>query len=69
MKIHGKISGFNEMVCERLVCGINDLRIQRHLLQEPDLTYKKAFELPQGIDLAARDIADPQKQSLFLSTV
>ena len=57
------------MVCERLVCGINDLRIQRHLLQEPDLTYKKAFELPQGIDLAARDIADPQKQSLFLSTV
>ena len=29
----------------RLVCGINDSRIQRRLLSEPNLTFQKAFDL------------------------
>jgi hypothetical protein len=40
----------NEMVRDRLVCGINDLRIQNRLLQEPqDLTFQKALEIAQSI--------------------
>ena len=35
----------NDMLCDRLVCGINDSRIQRRLLAEPELNYKKAYEL------------------------
>ena len=43
--------------------GINDNHIQRRLLQETDLTYKKAFEIAQAmeVDLAALDINDLQK--------
>ena len=43
--------GFNDentlkrMLCDRLVCGINDSSMQRHLLAEPDLDYDKAFKL------------------------
>ena len=41
-----------EMIRDQLVCGINDSHIQRRLLAEPDLTYKKAFDLAQAtIDL------------------
>ena len=36
-----------EMVRDRLVCGIQDDRLQRRLLAEPKLTYDKAFELAQ----------------------
>ena len=40
------------MIRDRLVCGINNARIQRRLLQEPDLTYKSAFEKAQAMDAA-----------------
>ena len=52
------------MVPDRLVCGINDLHIQRRLLQELDLTYKRAFETVQAMEVASRDIHDLQKQSI-----
>ena len=43
---HCKFAGILEdMLCDSLVCGINDSHIQRHLLAEPDLTYKKVYEL------------------------
>ena len=32
----------NDMLRDRLVCGINDSGVQRRLLSEPDLTYRKA---------------------------
>ena len=35
----------NDMLRDRLVCGINDQRIQRRLLVESDLTLAKAMEL------------------------
>ena len=35
------------MPCDRLVCGIHDVRVQRRLLAEPDLTFKKAYDLDQ----------------------
>ena len=33
------------VLCDRLVCGIQDARIQQWLLEEPDLTFRQAFNL------------------------
>ena len=38
-------TALNDMLWDRLVCGIVDQRIQRRLLAEPDLTFAKALEL------------------------
>ena len=53
----------NEMVRDRLVCGVNDIRIQNRLLQESKLTYDKAFELAQSVEAAAKNAADLLKGS------
>ena len=45
----------NEMLRDRLVCGINDSRIQRRLLSEPELTPKKGFELAQALETVDKD--------------
>ena len=37
---------------DRLVCGINDDSIQKRLLGESNLTYKKAVELARGLETA-----------------
>ena len=41
-----------DMLRERLVCGINDKRVQRRLLVEPGLTFAKALELAQAAETA-----------------
>ena len=51
------------MIRDRLVCGINDTRIQRRLLQEPNLTYKCAFETAQAMEVAAKDFQDITQRS------
>ena len=38
------------MLRDRLVCGINDPRIQRRLLAEPTLSYVKALELAHATE-------------------
>ena len=43
------------VLCNRLVCGIQDSRIQQRLLAKPDLTFGKAFELAQALESADRD--------------
>ena len=59
---------FSEILCrtcyaiDRLVCGSNDGRIQRRLLSESDLTYKRAFDLAQAIGSAERNAHDLQRQ-------
>ena len=40
------------MLRDRLVCGINDQRVQRRLLAEPKLTFDKALELAQAAETA-----------------
>ena len=45
-----------EMLRDRLVCGINDKKIQRRLLAERDLTLKKAEEIALGEELAAKHV-------------
>ncbi len=47
------------MLRDRLVCGINDSRIQRRLLAEPDLDYK-AYELALALEAADKSAQDLQ---------
>ena len=44
-----------EMLRDRLVCGVNHQGIQRRLLSEGDLTYKDALALAQSIECAESD--------------
>ena len=49
------------MLRDRLVCGINDSRIQRRLLAEPDLKFAKALELAQAMETADQNVQELQK--------
>ena len=42
----------DEMLRDRVVCGIANARLQQCLLAEPDLTLKKAVELAQAQEMA-----------------
>lgn len=46
------------MLRDRLVCGINDDRIQRRLLSDDGLTFDKALKFAQAMEAANRDIVD-----------
>ena len=50
----------DDMLRDRLVCGIRDSRVQRRLLAEPELTFAKAFELSQATELAEKNAKDLQ---------
>ena len=52
---HCKSDNLESMLCDRLVCGIQDLRIQRSLLAEAKLEFKQVFELAQAMESADRD--------------
>ena len=45
----------NDMLRDRLICGINDARIQRRLLSEGKIDFTKALELAQAMETADRD--------------
>ena len=49
------------MLRDRLVCGINDQRLQRRLLAEPMLTFEKAWELAQASETAERNAKQLEK--------
>ena len=57
-------SGFRDledMLWDRLVCGVRDAHIQKKLLAETGLTFKKAFETAQAVEMAenqARELAN-----------
>ena len=48
------------MIRDRLVCGIMDDKIQRRLLAEKDLTFKKAYEIAISMETAAKGVVDLQ---------
>ena len=62
LKALGQYCGFgdslNDMIRDRIVCGVNGNRIQCRLLQESELTYKQAFDIAQAIETASKDIQD-----------
>ena len=45
----------DDILRDRLVCGVNEETIQRRLLAEAGLTLKKALEIAQGLEAAARE--------------
>ncbi len=50
-----------DMLRDRLVCGIKDERVQRRLLSEPSLKFKKAWEISQAMELAMKNAKDLQR--------
>ena len=50
------------MLRDHIVCSIN--QIQQTLLSEKGLTYKKALELSQGLETAAKNIHELQSMKL-----
>ena len=52
-----------EILRDRIVCGISDDTIQCHLLAEPGLTFKKALEISQGIEAANRNMRELHRPS------
>jgi len=55
-----------DMLRDRLVCGISDGRLQRRLLADPTLNFKKALEMAQAVEMveqAAKDLQHKQQQN------
>ena len=50
----------DDMLRDRLVCGIRDRRLQQHLLAETELTFQKALDISQAIGAAERNARDLQ---------
>ena len=48
----------NKMLRDRLVCGVEEAKIQRQLLAEPDLTFDKAFKLAIAVESAEENAKD-----------
>ena len=60
----------DDMLCDRLVCGVLDSQLQKRLLVEPQLTFQKAFYLCQASEVADRNVKKlhaGQKQGSKLS--
>ena len=49
---HCGFQDLENMLRDRLVCGVRDARIQKKLLAETGLTFKKAFETAQAVETA-----------------
>lgn len=50
----------SQMLRDRLVCGINDDRIQRRLLSETALTFESALSIAQAMESANKNVQDLQ---------
>ena len=52
---HCNFSDLNEMLRNRLVCGVNHDTIQTRLLAEKELTFQKALDLSQAVEAAEKN--------------
>ena len=52
----------DDMLGDRLVCGIRDRCLQQHLLAETDLTFQKALDISHAIEAAEKNARDLQAQ-------
>lgn len=50
----------SQMLRDRLVCGVNDDRMQRRLLSEVDLNFEKALSICQAMESANKNVKDLQ---------
>ena len=55
----------DDMLRDRLVCGVQQDSIQQRLLAEKDLTYQKALELATAMEAAAQGSQDMKRASGF----
>ena len=55
-------NSLNDMLKDRLICGINDARIQRRLLAEANVDFQRALEIAQAMETADRDAQHLQNQ-------
>ena len=62
-KCNFKSGTMDEMLHDRLVCGINEDNIQRRLLSEKRLTYEKALELAHSMEAAMKSAKEIQGTS------
>ena len=51
-------ASLNDMLRDRIVCGINSSKIQQRLLAEKDLTLEKAVNLAQGMETATKNVQE-----------
>ena len=51
-------AALEDMLRDRLVCGINDAGIQKRLLAEPKVTYEKSVELSLAMERAAKNMKE-----------
>ena len=54
---------FEEILRDRLVCGINDEQIQRRLLAESTLDFKKAMKIATSVETAIKNAKDLTNQT------
>ena len=48
----------DDMLRDRIVCGVRNSSVQRRLLAESGLTFKKAFELVQSAESAEKNATE-----------
>ena len=51
----------DDMLRDRIVCGVRNSSVQRRLLAESGLTFKKAFELVQSAESAEKNVTEIQR--------
>lgn len=54
----------DDMLRDRIVCGINNGKIQQRLLAEKTLTLAKTIELAQGMETAAKNVKELAQQDV-----
>lgn len=54
---------FSDMLRDKLVCGINDTKIQQKLLSESQLTFDNAYKIASAMERAQNDVLDIQNES------
>ncbi len=57
---HCNFKELEDMLRDRLVCGVRDIRVQKRLLADPELKFKNAFEIAQAMETAERNVKDLQ---------
>ena len=62
---HCHVTDLEEMLRDRLVCGISDDKTQNRLLSEAKLTYKKALEIAQSQETAAQNLKELKSSPQF----
>lgn len=55
---------FKDTLRDRFVCGLRNEQIQKKLLSEPDLKYKKAFDIALAMETASNDAVESQSKHL-----